>query len=477
VRVTNRSVLWCVGLVVIVVGCGARTDLLLAEEGDAEAGTGGTAGGPTGGSGGVTDGGVAGSGGTAGSGGAAGMGGTAGTGGFAGAAGAGGTTPFSSCVGFLERETRTFQGSPDHQENTPWLVRTASGTATLAFRWDPYASAIDWPKLGHVSFDAWGPWDGSPLGPGSLGAAFAGERFVLGPDRDEGFAFLVSTLNAASPQPGTYLGHGHPTATSTETELYQDDPSHPLAVSYAQGSLLLVYANGQTGFEYLTIVGQQNSASVWMPTLGCATEPLQADAIPFDNGFLVALTTSRDFGTCGNDDGFDGPPTRIHLVKVRVKGKADYELMEELPVGQSVRNLRLVGRGHDAAWLVFQTDGGAIEAVRLNQDGGLYSKWNAIVSENYWMDRPAVAQLGDYVATAVIDAFDPSVSKILVQLHLEESMQPALSHMLEPPYDQWPSGPLALLGAPDGRSLLLAWTGWSDSGASRAYVKRLDCVE
>jgi hypothetical protein len=467
--------LWCAGVVVIVVGCGARTDLLLAEEG-AEAGTGGTSGGPTGGSGGVADAGVAGSGGVADAG-VAGMGGTAGTGGFAGTAGAGGSMPFSSCVGFVERETRTFEGSPDLQENTPWFVRTALGTATLAVRWDPYEGFSDWPKLGHVSFDAWGPWDDSPLGQGLLGAAFAGERFVLGPDRDEGFAFLVSTDNAASPQPGTYLGRGHPTATSTETELHQDDPSHPLAVSYGQGSLLLAYANGQAGFEYLSIVGQQNAASVWMPTLGCATEPLQADAIPFGNGFLVALTTSRAFGTCGNDDGFDGPPTRIHLVKVRVTGKADYALMEELPVGQPVRNLRLVGRGHDAAWLVFQTDGGAIEAVRLNQDGGLYSKWNAIVSEDYWMDRPAVAQLGDYVATAVIDAFDPSVSKILVQLHLEESLQPALSHMLEPPYDQWPSGPLALLGAPDGRSLLLAWTGWSDSGASRTYVKRLDCVE
>ncbi len=465
---TNRTIVWC--LAALLAGCGARTDLLLTEAGDGGVGTGGTSG-ATGGSGGATDGGVAGSGG------AAGTGGTGGTAGFAGSAGAGGSTPFSSCSAFVERETRSFQDHPDHQESIPWFVPTAWGTVTLAVRWDLHEGYSDWPKLGHASFGAWGPWDGTSLGQGSLGAPIAGERFVLGPDRDEGFAFLVSTDTADSPQPGTYLGRGHPTAAGAQTELYQHEPSRPLAVSYAQGSLLLVYANGQAGPEYLTIVGQQNSASVWMPTLGCATEPLQADAIPFGNGFLVALTTSRDFGTCGNDDGFDGPPTRIHLVKVRVTGKTDYELVEELPIGKTVRSLRLVGRGHDAAWLVFQTDGGAIDAVRLNQDGGLYSKWNAIVSENYWMDKPAVAQLGDHVATAVIDAFDPSVSKILVQLHLEESMQPALSHMIEPPYDQWPTGPLALAGSPDGRMLMLAWTGWSDTSASRTYVKRLDCVE
>jgi len=441
--------------------------------------------GAEGGSGGTPadTGGPGGSGGAGGSGGIAGTGGS-GAGGTAGIGGSGGTTQ-TACSALVERETRTIATMPEYQMSFPKFVQTTGGPVTLAYRMDPLGVDGSWTKLAHVSFDAWGSWDGQQsLGQGWLGCAFAGESFALGPDRDGGFAFLVSTDDPASPEPGLYLGRGHPAGFNSDTELHSAQPAQPLAVSHDGVSLLLAYARDYGGEFRLSLSGQAGMASVVFPTLGCASMPLQADAIPFDGGFLLAVSTSKDPGYCDFAELPVGPPDRIQILRVWTTGDTGFEVVVEIPSDGYVERMRLVPRGNEGAWLAWQTvtevNPSAIRAVRLNAKGELYSKWNDLPTDGYFMLPEAVTNLGERLATAVIDAYDPSIPQILVQLHDDEDGPVALSHVVSPPADQWPVGPIALLGSPQANSLLLAWTGVDMSGGmqpNHIYVRRLDCVE
>jgi hypothetical protein len=67
-----------------------------------------------------------------------------------------------------------------------------------------------------------------------------------------------------------------------------------------------------------------------------------------------------------------------------------------------------------------------------------------------------------------------------VQLRHDDDAD-GISHVVSPPPEQWPVGPLALLGSPQGDSLLLAWTGVDATipgiSPNHIYVRRLDCVQ
>lgn len=47
---------------------------------------------------------------------------------------------------------------------------------------------------------------------------------------------------------------------------------------------------------------------------------------------------------------------------------------------------------------------------------------------------------------------------------------------IQPAPSEWPVGPLALLGSPDGQHLLVSWEAMDAAGNHRIVTRRLDCV-
>jgi hypothetical protein len=232
---------------------------------------------------------------------------------------------------------------------------------------------------------------------------------------------------------------------------------------------------GSSGDAYevqLRVVGESSSGALIFHA-GCAIEPMSAGAAPLGSGWMVAIANGTSFGdvACFNG-GPIGPAAEIQVVLIGDQG--EFAFGDKLSGGPSVAHLELSPR-ENGAWLVWSRYSGGgpapIEAARLGEEGEILLGPIAI-------GGPAapfgVAELGGKLAVVWVDDVDPDLPAFLEGVVLDEGGAQVATFGLSS------EGPVLgaprLLGSPDGRSLLMAWSEASLNGSGdRIRVARLDC--
>ncbi len=454
--------------------CGARTDLLASDSGAAGSGglgaTAGSAG--AGASGGF--GGEAGSGGSAGLGGDAGYGGDAGfggTGAFAGMSGAGGLV---QCGLFEQREVRRFEGPPQEHEALPQLVEAVPGIVTLGFRRQQFEGPADFYHLGHVSFDAWGTWNGSELGLAWGAVTGAGESFALGSVRGGRFGFLAHSVFADGE---LLLIRGAPNQQQSQVVELQPERARPIFIE-SQGAAHTLLGFQNPGEQALTIQRRGANPLVIDDRLGCGLGDLAADALPLGNSYLIAAAS--DQAPFCPTDGPPGDPRTIQIYLLGPNGTIRHTT--EINAEGVVREIALVP-WKDGAWVVWRSEGGpgafgTTYATRLHPDGELNTLWNRVLESPYRFRSHAATNLGERLAIAYLDNSDPSTPNLIVAAFDEPDTTPAVATSVSFDSNYWPTGPISILGSPNGDALLVSWEAQNVTNGepARVFTTRLDCV-
>jgi hypothetical protein len=444
---------WVLAALGLMTACGAKSPI-------ASRGAGGSAG---------VDG-SAGQGGSAAAGGGAGIGASAGSGATGGGAGSGGSAGAggAACSGVTVREVRRVATEPYEHARAPRLAPAMDGSDTVLLvhlRESVEGRGPD-RRLHHVSFQPWGRWGASDVGPSYVTLRPADLPFEV--SAINGLVFDVLAPSAGGlvlvPAARAFADATWSTSLGTGTPLFVADHS------------LLGYVVERSGHHYL-FLGTREGLGIESGS-GCATETLLADAVPRPDGHLVAYTTSRDFDSCFDDLGFDGPPTRIQLARAQ-DGRL-VELVFELDWNERYAQLELEWRS-DGAWLAWQRPGGVtadgIMVTRVTEQGDMPMLPNYFVPSGASFAPFATAHLGDALALGWIDSAHPSTAQIVVGLYDTHSVNaPYYELRMTPEAEQWPMGPLSLLGSADGSQLLVAWEGSSPNGPSGVYVTRVDCL-
>ncbi len=438
-------------------------------------GTGGAGGGAVGGSAGGA--GMVGAGGLAGSppaGGGGGVVGVGGAGGVGGAAGAGGIAPMVRCVELVEEGTRKVADS-DLGSN-PTLLRAGNEQAVLLFESDdPPATG---PTITQLFFDAWAAWPDEPLPRADYSLQVPGNGGYAAGEIDE-YTYTI-------------LAHGH--QILNESGMY-------FAAQWGQGAYELRSIDSRPGralfssarpsgdpplVAYTTTIGDQTNLTIGTADrpfvgnveLGCALAPIEADAARVDGGWVVALSTSRDFWSCLDDLGFTGPPNRLQIVFWPDEGQP--ELVIELPGDDWIDQITVEPR-HDGAWVVWkrrQSPSGAapIFAIRTDRQGRVVTPELPIGSTQWEPDELATTDFGGQLAI----------------VRTEENINPRSVHVSLADADGWPvteriilpnipkqgeaSNDYAVIGSPSAEHLLVAWATPGHVGDPGVYVTRLRCV-
>ena len=459
------------------------------ESGGAGGGTGGTSG-STGGS---SIGGMAGStGGTAGTGATGGTGGSAGVGGSAGSAAC---APLGLSAGPI-----AFSANAYAHRAPPQLSLTGGATSTVAVAVAemPVESPIGAAAILRLGgFEAW-----NDVWPDSLGSGTTAP-FVVGVDQfffDRGAEDdTVAIAYPASPQPPA----AYPTGVLYQPLLnvFQGPAAEAFSlINAAAGQQLTRFVKtGASGSlvgvqqTFLSDSGPDQHELIFcaqpfepnggfcIPMAGCGTEPVDADAVALEQGFVVAYSSSRGFGECMNDDGIIGPPNRILVAFVGGPGGGYGPLPIEIEQPDDiVRFVRVIP--HSAgAWLVYQYAGLNAEqpppvmAVRIDEAGGVLLDPIPLLDGSQFFDEPALAGIGDQLLIAWVDAFDPSgdayiMMRVFDDAGTELTQNAYQSHAVHPR--------LSALGSPDGSQVLIGWseqTGMDGAGEDQAYVARFTC--
>ncbi len=364
------------GLVaVLVTGLLAAACGKSVAEGPNAAASGGTSGG-----GAATSGGGAGSGGVAdasagsSAGGSAGLGvGGVSSGGVGGDAGsdAGGSSGAGAAPSWpcSVDPARKLSDVPGSHERDPALVATPAGVA-LVFGWQPSVKEL---RLGHALLDLTAPWPSGPLK--AWFAAPAG-NYTSGTKVGRGLngrhAYLYSNAGSAPVPDG---GPGTPStlllvdqavvgSTTPQPVTVATQSDQPLFVTHTDSGAAL-YAFTTDGSKKARLVIGGTSYDDYM----CATEFLQVGAARIGaDQVLLALVTSRPFGTCLDPNGTDGKATRLQLAII--SGTSKPVLLQETvyPGGVALRDVLGDGQG---GYVIFAEPGlfGSFKAWHVSAGG------------------------------------------------------------------------------------------------------------
>lgn len=472
--------LWCVLVSSLSFACGSKSDLLLGAPGAAgsagmEGGGagpvgagaqpgGGSVGSPAGGGGG-TGGGVVGAGGSVGVGGAAGV---PGMGGF------GGGLVDPDCGTMVLDGIRSVDAGESFLSQ-PTLVRTGPERVALLFDQEETSPPpISAHFLADLFFFAWGDWpDQEPL----EGEGFSSIRLLNGfaaAGVDEytytffapGDEFLESAGTYFAPQWG--LG---------AYELLNLGPElgRPLFIARGPGAERFIGYERGAGVGNQLVAGRVTRELIPETHSGCALDPIAADGLRTDDRYIVAFSTSREFSSCMDDDGIDGPAHDLE-VGVWVDGQPA-QRSARVDVGSSVIQVQTVAHGEWVSVLFSaesDENGEWVFVQRLDRTGeapqGVVHPVTRMDDDS---DRFAAAAWGGRYAVAKT-MFNVTPPGITIEL-FDSPNELVASTAVIPNVDAGPRGAYSLLGSPDGSKLLVAWAG--DTGpTNRIHVARLSCA-
>ena len=479
-------------LVLACTGCGGDVDL---------------GGGPSGG-GGATSGGVGGT--QTGTGGAVSGGGGSAAGGSAGTGASGGVAPVA--CGGLKRTGDPIAISNDDESAFPTLVRVSSGAAVVYRR-----AGLGPPPGFEVLSPAWSdPWTGAwgPPPPTSnkltglsnvyehtvqaAEGAIAGSVVVLHPSADN----ACMSLSRVIPKLETLAGFGCPPPMFT----HGPNPSALVAAPAAPSGGETYVAASVTGYGGAIPTNYQlNVARVDVPAkgapgsvtspfdaLGCATAAMYARAWRSPTaGVVMALTTSRPFLSCLEDQYADGPPTRLQIVGFGPgTDLTKTQLLHELVLPHAILSLAIAPRSGGGAWVVFQaatgtsttSPPGPVQALALDASGKPTTSIKSVASGPTGLGPSAPAS---YAATAlgnrlvVAGSWDSSDCKWCPGLRIyvvdESSPDNAPPMLVAAPSSVMISSPISLLASPDGARFIAAYSDWTGNPTD-VWAERFECV-
>ena len=489
-----------VGLGLALSACGGKDRVI---------GSGPPAGGASGSAGTTGSGGSAGSGGSTGgssgngaTGGAGATGGVGGIGGIGG--GAGGPT---ACNQMTESgPPLRINGTPLEHETKPQLLppRTSTDPVTLTYA----TLAAEGPKqvlpqVSHATLDPLQAWPKEFFGTGYLAMPDGGFDFVAGSGIGHGFAVLGRKENSVTPGP-MLSGEVNPNMDNTTPPF---DPATKPSIKSGPVRFITEGALGATLTEYLIghewpqhqlrlarvvwqLGGVQGGVVTPLETLGCATAPVFADAfyVPQHHYFILAVTTSRPPLGCGLDLYTDGPPTRVQVFRIPAQGTpvVTAEFSSSLPIDKFFLSPTADG----GAWITWQGTGGlkldSLHAARIDSSGAALTKELTLTDVEVAFPPIAATALGNSLAVAWTDAFDPSAPSIAIKVFDEKTLGNTPTHIFTPkPWFSMGDG-LSITGSHAGNQLYVSWSseitevfhGPSGSTAAmikRLFTKRLDC--
>ncbi|MCC6898317.1 MAG: hypothetical protein IT377_05045 [Polyangiaceae bacterium] len=439
-----------------VVGCGSRSRLL-------DFGAGGGAG----------SGGAAGSGGVAGQGGGGFGGSVGGSGGVAGSDGGfGGVGGSVQCDGLFQvGESVEVQKPAKDQDAAPRLVSSSDDDhqISVAFVRQPVETPVAFNQIKHATLSPWAGWPaGKKLAPtyDTVSSPQLSGKFRAGAGFGDNLSLLVAhqtgpkSFTSFAPQVAAHASMGGPTTTPVG--------STPELVARGANGLHLVGTRDDT-----TLYGQifKGTTLLATSTLGCAGFAPIGDAVPFAGGWLVAVAVGQSVPPLGCGDADPGPPTRIDLVLVLPDGSA--KALGDIIAGAPLMQISMAPHP-DGAYVVYRVaSGGQVAPIR----------WLRFIASTGDFVGPAdVSGPGDFPlefgATALGDRLlvawgnDPAGNPPDLTLTLIDPLGGVVTtHAWEPGF----FGPISVVGAPAGNSLVVAWQANSGSGTSAVQLARFDC--
>jgi hypothetical protein len=410
---------------------------------------------------------------------------TSGTGGTAGTGGTGGTTG-SLCLALeVVGPPIAVPSPPWGHEQRPQLVAasTAGDLVTLLFEWLPVESPGPVPtEVRHLSFDAWGDWPPSELSQSFLASNQGGHSFAAANSLGIDVAVLYTQGTPNAPMGVSFTDEVVPWTNGAGSQI-EIDPQ-------ANGALFAAYVEGQPH-----LVGTQRPGPFpgshqldisWVHTaagqiyvegphvLGCVDTPVVADALRLPSGWLVARAMSP--APCS---GSQPPQPPVDLSFSHYQEGGVLFNTNQLPGTDPITWIGLASR-FAGTWVAYRRSPGnavgAIEAFWVDEEGWQVSDPTTLVgpgSEPRWL---AIDRLGDGLAIVWIDTsvngppFVELATFGLTGNHLAQASVPV---------EGWGAGGVpAIIGAPDGRSVLIAWTRQLGDGIpDEMMMLRYDCVD
>ena len=370
-------------------------------------------------------------------------------------------------------EVRSFDTHPERLGHRPQLVATSADGArvTLVIRADLDPMIMDAVSLlTQVTLDPWSSWSAAPLGDELL--IGAGIEYVTPRTREDGLTVWFYFFTQ-----GTGPGMGLLKSAPTDVP---EPPGEVLMGLEARPSFVTGPVGSAVGLGTVTFFGGAEHANLAVATpqgmedhldYACTQTPMWMAGIRGPGGFLAALTTPQ---TLGCDVG-----RAVEIV--RYSESEPPATTHAFDLSTSLVQLHMVPRS-DGAWVVWQTGdsetSGPLEALRIDQAGQPLSSAIELVGEGTVFETVGLATLGDDLAVAYSDAFDPSTPTIVVEVFADDGF-PKAGAMVTPLAWPRPNEPYALLGSPSEDALLLAWSAAEPdpgvAGTAQVYAVRLDC--
>ncbi len=461
-------------LALAAAGCGSRSGTL---SDDLPTATGGAAGVGTGGSGAF-----------GGSGGSGAFGGSGGSGAFGGT---GGSTAF--CPDFdLTGSAIEFTPASDLLRRAPSFSAVAGSPDLVAVVSPeiPSESSGPGPAAHHLRMTTLAPWGGwtTTLGAGAESAFVVGvDQFAMDAGDSVGklaMAWPSEPSPPASQPQGLFFSSKVAANSGNFNQVgslaLAGFPSHVARfVSAGAGAHLVGFET--VGFDHAFHVSYVAGSDVSQNThVGCASSPITGDAIPMPGGgFMFAFSTSRQWGSCLDDFGINGPADKILAGVVGGPGGGFGPLPVKIEVGfDQVEFVRLLP-APGGAWLVYRYAGTTsseqppIMLLRLDTGGAPLGEPVPVLHNSFY-GVPGLASLGERVAVALTDPNDSMGTTFAI--YVVNAAGTTLHQRSYQPSKAFAEPRVGLMASPAHDQLLLGWSAPSpDSGVLAARVARF-CV-
>ncbi len=357
--------------------------------------------------------------------------------------------------------------TPDALGYQPRLALTrADGTrVTLLVREQPSPVPIDGtPTLTQVSFEPWDSWPAAPLGTSLM--LSSGDDFVLPRQAEEGLTvWLFMSTFVTGPQMALFQAAPVDIPYPTPIVAYPKQSNTPAFVTTSATSP----SGTSRGLGRIEPVAQ---ALAWLDLaeeaalhpdpalLGC----FLLDGIRTSSGFLFACSSSSGFQVGRFGPTIPAPETT-------------HEQLTTAPA-----QLQMVPRS-DGGWVVWQAaygeTSGALMAMRLDADGVPVTGPMQLIADGQIFERVALAPMGDALAVAHSDVFDPGPPNIVVEVFDGTGTQRAAGSFTPQAWPRIEEG-YGLVASPSADALLLSWSSAEAepgvAGNARVYTARLDCA-
>ncbi len=468
--------------VVFAAACGSRSGVLVS---DTAAGGGGSTSSTTGGTTSSSTGGTTST---------VTTGGGGGDGCESGGAGAGGSIVVDCSILEVKGPPAFLEGGFGFNEHHPlWVPSSDDGQQVTLLTSQQQAEGpegdIPPTRVMHTTLQPWKAFpSGGALGPTDMADAEGGTMFTGG--RAAGGKFALLFANATPPGDGLRFSSQFVPFESTPPLSEEVSSTADLALFAVKGPcghLLgmesIGVSGGADGYVVETVFVGNDGSLTGPATLGCATGAMFADAVPWDGGWLVALSNGGPFGGGGGecpDPGLEWPDD---VQIVFTDGKTFTETGTVGAPGGAT-DVKMAARS-DGAWVVVGTPPGQVVngmflGARITQ-GGEVDKMFPVGGGDPNLENPmngtlTAASLGDQLAVAWIDFGGDKGPFIHVKVFDPDGNPTGQAQVFA---GTSLMGAPSLLGSPSGAELVLAWAETPDQGMNdgdKIRAVRIDCL-